>query len=214
VHNKKILIDTGPDLRLQFLKYNLDDVDLILFTHEHNDHTAGLDDIRPINFKHEKTIQAYAQPRVVDILHQKYDYAFDSKYAAAPKIQLFSIDAMEKIHFDTIEILPIEIMHGSLPILGYRIGSFAYLTDVSDIHPSSLDRLHGLDVVVLSALQLEKHFSHFSLYEAIEMAKRINAKSTYFIHMSHTIGEVKEWSKILPPQVYPSYDGLEIDIMI
>lgn len=213
LNDRKILIDTGPDLRSQFLKYGLDDIDYILYTHEHNDHTAGLDDVRPVNFKHEKIIRAFAQQRVVDNLTQRFGYAFDFKYSAAPRISLTAIEeGIDKFYLEDIAVLPIEIKHGTLPILGYRIGNFAYLTDVSEIPKPSLDRLKDLEVVVLSALQKEKHYSHFSLEEAIEIAKVVKAQKTYFIHMSHTMGKVSNWSKDLPPKIQASYDGLEIEI--
>lgn len=206
----KILIDTGPDLRQQLLVNKIDDIDFILYTHEHNDHTAGLDDIRPINFRQNKVIPAYGLPRVVTDIKMRFHYAFDDiPYPGSPQITLQEI-TKDTVLFD--EIFCIEINHGNIEILGFRIKNFAYLTDVKIIPESEFEKLKQLEIVVISALQKKSHHSHQSFEEAITLAQKINANKTYLIHMSHTMGLVEEWSQELPENIFPAYDGLVINL--
>lgn len=206
----KILIDTGPDLRQQLLRENIDDIDFILFTHEHNDHIAGLDDVRPVNFRHQKFITGYALPRVVGDIKRRFHYAFDNiPYPGSPQIYLKEI-TKDSILFD--EIICVEINHGNIDVLGFRIRNFAYLTDIKYISAPELLKLQNLEVVVISALQKKSHHSHQSLEEAILLAIKINAKQTYFTHMSHTMGVSDFWSKDLPNNIFAAYDGLKINL--
>lgn len=206
----KILIDTGPDLRMQLLKNKIDDVDFILYTHEHNDHTAGLDDIRPINFRNQKIVNAYGLERVIDDIKIRFHYAFDDNpYPGSPQIELIPV-TKHSILMDNI--FCISINHGNIDILGYRIGNFAYLTDVKFIEDIELEKLKNLDAVVISALQIKSHHSHQSLAEAIILAQKINAKKTYLTHMSHTMGLVESWSTQLPESIMPAYDGLILQL--
>lgn len=206
----KILIDTGPDLRMQLLENNIDDIDYILYTHEHNDHTAGLDDIRPINFRNQKIVKAYGLERVIADIKVRFHYAFDDNpYPGSPQIELIPI-TKHAIIMDGITC--ISINHGNIDILGYRIEDFAYLTDIKFIEEDEFEKLRNLDVVVISALQKKSHHSHQSLDEAISLAQKINAKKTYLTHMSHTMGLVENWSSYLPETIYPAYDGLILQL--
>lgn len=213
IGDKTLVIDCGPDFRQQMLREQVTDVDAILITHEHNDHIIGLDDVRPINFLHEKDMPVYADKRVQKDLKERFAYIFaESKYPGTPMVSLETIKAGEIFTIGNIEILPIEVMHGNLPILGFRIGDFAYLTDIKTISDVEIEKLQKLDVVVLSALHHKEHHSHSTLAQSVELAKRINAKRTYFIHFSHHLGLHEAVEKTLPPSMSLAYDGLVIEI--
>ncbi len=209
-----ILVDCGPDLRTQLLRYKIDDVDHILLTHEHNDHTAGLDDIRPINFKHHKTIPIYGLPRVIENIEKRFDYIFESNpYPGSPKVDAISISPYELLILDSIEVMPIEYTHSSITVMGYVFDNkVAYLTDLSAIEEKALSYLGNLKILILDCLQFKEHHAHLSLNEAIDLAQKIQAEKTYLIHMSHTMGPVNEWSKTLPENIFASFDGLELMI--
>ena len=210
---KKILIDCGPDFRTQMLRENLDDIDFILLTHEHTDHIIGLDDVRPINYLHNKDMPIYALQRVVNAVKDRFSYAFiPHEYPGLPKYELHTINPEEKINIDRVEVVPLPILHGKLPILGYRIGDFAYLTDVHEVPESTKKLLTGLKVIVIGALRKKPlHHSHLTLGEAIELAKEINAKQTYFTHISYEMGFYKEVQEELPPTMHLAYDGLKLN---
>lgn len=207
-----IQIDIGPDFRLQMLNNDLSKVDAILLTHEHNDHVAGIDDIRPVNFHYKNEIPIYGEERVLDQVKERFHYAFtEKKYPGAPDLQLISI-AEEPFDIDGLPIIPIRVMHGGLPILGFRIGRMAYLTDVKSIPESEHEKLSGLDVLILSALRREPHFSHLTLDEAMEFAQRFSPGQTYLTHISHLMGRHEEVDKLLPAKVGLAFDGLTIEI--
>jgi len=210
-NDKSILIDIGPDFRTQMLTNQKENVDAVLITHEHNDHTAGLDDIRPINFQQKKDMPLFALPRVLYQLEKRFSYAFaGNRYPGAPRIELIPIHEQA---FDIVgmQVHPIQVNHGSLPILGFRIENVAYLTDVRQIPESQFELLRNLDVLILSALRPKPHHSHLSLEEAIELSKRIGAQRTLLTHVSHRMGLYKEWSQVLPKGVYAAYDGMQIE---
>ncbi|QAR29910.1 MBL fold metallo-hydrolase [Ornithobacterium rhinotracheale] len=212
---KKILIDCGPDFRMQMLRENLDDIDFILLTHEHNDHIIGLDDVRPINYLHNKDMPIYALQRVVDSVKERFPYAFiPHEYPGLPKFDLQPIEySIQPINIQGVEVQPLPILHGKLPILGYRIGDFAYLTDVYAVHEETKRKLKDLTVVVIGALRQSKpHHSHLLLDQAIELAHEIGAQTTYFTHIGHEMGFYEEVEKILPPHMHLAYDGLKIKI--
>jgi phosphoribosyl 1,2-cyclic phosphate phosphodiesterase len=209
----RLLIDTGPDLRQQLLANDIDDVDAILTTHEHNDHTAGLDDVRPINFRHQKTLPLYSIPRVLRNIETRFPYIFEAEpYPGAPRIQLRAIVPFESFEVGKVSILPIEYDHGTLKIIGFRIKDMAYLTDVSHLDENAMKHLHGLKVLIISALQRERHNAHLSLEQAIAVATSIGAGHTYFIHMSHTLGPASLWTRDLPLGIQASFDGLILNI--
>ena len=211
---KNIVIDTGPDFRQQMLAQSVMNIDLILYTHEHYDHTAGIDDIRPYYFKNLKPIQVYFNQRVHDELYRRFNYIFaPTNYKAAPKVVPNVIEEGSKLYISENEFIEaIGIEHGDLSILGYRFDKFAYLTDVGAISQENKARLQNLEVLVISALQSNPHHSHLSLAEAVQMVEELKPGKAYFIHMSHNLGPVKEWSNDLPANIAPAYDGLSITI--
>ena len=206
------LIDCGADFRMQILENNIKEIDGILFTHEHSDHTAGLDDIRPFCYK-KGPMPVYAMSRVMDSLAKRYDYIFstENRYPGAAAAIPNIIDTTP-FDFHGKTIIPIEVGHGNLPILGYRVDDFAYLTDVKTISKTSLEKLKGVKTIVLSALRIETHPTHMNLEEALEMVKIIHPEKAYFTHISHRLGFHEEVVKMLPKNVFLAYDGLEIEM--
>ena len=211
-YGKKVLIDCGPDFRMQMLANKEDHLDAIMLTHEHNDHVLGLDDIRPLVFKSGEDMNVYGLKRVLDELHNRFPYMFaEQKYPGVPTV-IENIVEEEKFLVAGFTIEPIKVLHGPLPILGYLIDDkIAYLTDVKTIPTESLEKLRGVEVLIISALRVEQeHFSHILLDEAIRYADLIGAKQTYFTHISHHLGFHDEVEKQLPKGKYLAYDTLEI----
>lgn len=209
---KIITIDSGPDFRQQMLRYNAQRLDGILYTHEHNDHVMGLDDIRPLVFKSGEDMNVYGLKRVLDELHNRFPYMFaENKYPGVPTVIENEVES-ESIYVAGFKIQPITILHGPLPILGYLIDEkIAYLTDVKTIPAESLEKLRGVEVLIISALRVEQeHFSHILLDEAIRYSDIIGAKQTYFTHISHHLGFHDVVEKQLPKGKYLAYDTLEI----
>ena len=205
--NKRILIDSGPDLRQQFLKHDIKHITGILLTHEHYDHVGGLDDIRPLG---ETTI--YAEKKVLYAIQRNMPYCFgEKKYPGVPLIKLQEI-ALDAFKIENINIQPIRVMHDRLPILGYRIGKMAYLTDVKTIEKSALEQLHDLDVLILNALRHKEHISHINLNEAIDLAGKIKARKTYFTHLSHDMGKHETTQTTLPDNVFIAFDDLVLNL--
>lgn len=211
-----LVIDTGPDFRRQALRENMAHVDAVLFTHHHFDHVVGLDDLRPFFFRNRTPIPCYAAPRTAGVLRTMFPYIFeDGTYPGVPDLTLHEITAPFEVHsrHDTgarLTVQPIDVFHGDLPMLGFRIGAFAYLTDTSHIPEHSFTHLQDLDVLVLDALRHESHPTHFSIEEAVATARRIGARQTYFIHMTHSILHAEE-DAALPEGIALGYDGLRID---
>ncbi len=201
-----ILIDTGPDLRTQLLREGITHIDGILITHEHNDHTAGLDDVRPYNFRRDDDIPLYTESRVLENLKERYRYIFDKTYSTAAKLDPRIIKPGVTFTLSGIDILPLRVLHGRLPIIGYRIGEMAYLTDVKSIPDESLELLQGVSTLIVTALEPKLHPTHFNLDEAITLSERLGAKDTYLIHMSHRMGLHKERQRSLPPNIKLAYD--------
>lgn len=207
-----LLIDTGPDLRQQLLREHITKVNAILLTHEHKDHLAGLDDIRPIYFRQKAPMDIYAMQRVLAVVRKDFDYAFkDHPYPGAPSFQLHAI-RHDPFFVQNVEIQPIQIRHLTLPILGYRIGPFAYITDASFVAESELAYLKNLEVLVVNALHREKHYSHFNLEQALHFIDIVKPKRAYLTHSSHHMGLYADVEKLLPPHVTLGYDGLQITI--
>lgn len=205
-----IVIDTGPDFRAQMLRERVQDLDAVLFTHGHKDHVAGLDDIRPFNYLLGKTIAVYAEERVQDILKKEFSYAFQPQdYPGAPQIQLHTIDETPFVVGD-IAITPIRVMHKDLPVLGFRIGDFTYITDANHISENELQKIKGSKVLVLNALRREAHFSHFNLAQAIDIAEALKPQQVYFTHISHHLGLYETVEAELPEQMHLAYDGLQV----
>ena len=212
-----LLIDAGPDLRTQLLRAGTRKMDAVLMTHHHFDHVVGLDDLRPFFFANATPITCYAQPQTAGIMRQMFSYIFqDGSYPGVAKLQLQEVTESFEVQgrYDQpsgVRVQPIEAYHGNLPLFGYRVGGFAYLTDVSRIPESSFAHLQDLDVLVISALRHKPHRSHFTIAESLEVAARIGARQTYFTHMSHFIKHAEEEEK-LPSGVSFGYDTLSFDV--
>lgn len=211
--NYSIVIDCGPDFRQQMLTSNCQKVDAILFTHEHSDHTAGLDDIRPFNFK-QGEIPIFAHPRVIDNLKKRFDYIFETKnkYPGAPSIKIIEIENNNPFSIGNKIVIPINVLHGELQVFGYRMDDFAYLTDVKTIATEEIDKLKNLKVLVVNALREEPHQTHFSLQEALDFIALIQPEKAYITHISHILGFHEVVQQKLPKNVYLAYDNLEITI--
>ena len=211
--NYSFVIDCGPDFRQQMLSSNCQKVEAILFTHEHSDHTAGLDDIRPFNFKQGK-IPIYAHQRVIDNIKRRFEYVFETvnKYPGAPSVETIEVINNQPFPLGNKMVIPIDVMHGNLQVFGYRIDDFAYLTDVKTIEKSEIEKLKNLKVLVINALREEPHDMHFNLKEALDFITLVQPKTTYLTHISHIMGFHEEVQKRLPENVFLAYDNLEITI--
>ena len=206
-----LVIDSGPDFRQQMLREHVDRLDAILLTHNHKDHTAGLDDVRAYNYFQDRPMNVYAEPYVLDTLRREFAYAFaEEKYPGVPEIDLHAIGT-EPFKIQGIQIIPIRGFHLNLPVLGFRIGRLAYLTDMNRIDEAELEKLHGLDTLVINALRREKHLSHFTLDEAVEVIERVRPERAYLTHISHQLGLAAEADPRLAERgIYYAYDGLKI----
>jgi phosphoribosyl 1,2-cyclic phosphate phosphodiesterase len=195
------------------LTHNVRHLDGILYTHEHSDHTAGLDDIRPFYFE-QGNLSFFAHKRVFENLHQRFAYIFETvnKYPGAPTIDEIEIDKNTPFLLGDKHIIPIEAFHGKLPVLGFKIDNFAYLTDVKTIEKREIKKLKKIEVLVINALRFEKHHSHLNLAEALELIEEIKPKKTYLTHISHVLGFHEEVEKILPKNVFLAYDTLKINL--
>lgn len=206
-----VIIDTGPDLRQQLLTHEVPRIDGILYTHEHNDHIIGLDDIRPYNFAQKEVLHLYAMSRVADELQSRFAYIFaPNQYPGAPKAEMHHIVEDEVIRIGDIDFQPVPIMHGNLPILGYRVGDFAFITDASWISDRSFELLSGTKTLIINALQKRDHHSHFTLDQALESIDRVSPDRAYITHLSHRMGPTVDWERQLPQGVFTAYDGLEL----
>ncbi len=211
-NDTSIVIDTGPDFRQQMLANKVKKLDAVLFTHEHKDHVAGMDDIRSFNFKQQMDMPLYASGRVLDRIKEEFAYIFASeKYPGVPSVVVHEIEN-RKFNIGSVEIQPVEVMHYKLPVFGFRFGDFAYLTDVKTIDPKEKEKLKGLDVLVLNALQEKSHVSHLTLAEALELIEELAPKKAYLTHISHYLGLHKEVEKKIPDNVFLAYDGLTLTV--
>ena len=205
------IIDTGPDFRQQVLRENINQLDFVLYTHAHKDHTGGIDDIRSFNFIHKKTIPIYGNKSLINQMKNDYSYIFSkSEYPGLPKISLHSV----KKNFNKlgINIFPINVKHNKLDVLGYKIFDFTYITDANFISKKERKKIEGSKILVINCLQQKKHISHFNLSEALVLIKELKVKKAYLTHVSHNLGSHKEISKILPKNVSLAYDSLIINI--
>ena len=208
-----VVIDCGPDFRQQMLTSNCQTLDGILFTHEHADHTAGLDDIRPFYFQ-QGNIPIYAHERVIHNLKKRFDYIFETKdkYPGVPAVDVIEVQNNVAFTIKSKIIIPINAMHGNLQVFGYRIENFAYLTDVKSIEDNEIKKLSGLKVLVINALREEPHHSHFSLQDALDFITLVQPDKAYLTHISHILGFHEVVQKTLPNNVFLAYDNLEIKV--
>ncbi len=210
IEGKSFVIDTGPDFRQQMLRERIQNLDAVIFTHEHKDHTAGLDDVRAYNFSQKKDMPIYARPTVLEQIQQEFAYAFaEIKYPGTPQITLNEI-YHSPFEVEGITFNPIEVLHYKLPVYGFRVGDFTYITDVNYISDQALEKVKGSKVLVIGALRKEKHISHFTLDEAIEVFKKVQPEQGFITHISHQMGLHREVEEELPPFVRLAYDGLSI----
>ena len=212
VDELSLVIDTGPDFRQQMLRERIQRVDAIVYTHEHKDHTAGMDDIRAYNFRQGGEMPLYAHDRVIDQLKQEFSYAFaEHKYPGVPQIVTNHITE-DPFDIQGVEIIPLQVYHYKLPVFGFRIGDFAYITDANSISDEAYARMEGARVLVLNALQKKDHISHFNLQQALEVAEKVGAERTFFTHISHRMGTHRGTTELLPEAVEIAYDGLKISL--
>ncbi len=206
------VVDCGPDFRQQMLNVGIDHLDGIIFTHEHADHTAGLDDIRPFYFK-QGDIPIYAHVRVIKALKLRFAYIFEkeNKYAGAPGVKCFEIEN-KPFTLGNFEVLPIEGFHYKLQVFGFRFGDFAYLTDMKTVADKEIEKLNGLKVLVINALREEPHISHFNLEEALDFIVKVQPEKAYLTHISHKLGFHEEVQKKLPANVFLAFDNLQITL--
>ena len=211
--NQSFVIDCGPDFRQQMLVSKCPKVDAILFTHEHADHTAGLDDIRPFNFR-QGAIPIFAHQRVIENLEKRFDYIFatENRYPGAPSVETNEVVKNHSFTIGKQTIIPIDAMHGDLQVFGYRINDFAYMTDVKTIEDSEIEKLQGLKVLVINALKEDSHPTHFNLEEALSFINTVKPEKAYLTHISHHFGFHEEIQKLLPENVFVAYDNLEITL--
>ena len=212
IDGKTIVVDAGPDFRQQMLREDVCKLDAVLLTHEHKDHLAGLDDVRAFNFLQKKAMPLYASTRVQQAIRREFAYIFDaSAYPGIPKIDLRTIDNTPFVA-EGIAIMPIEVMHHTLPVLGFRFRNVTYITDANYISTLEKEKIKGSDVLVLNALRNEKHISHFTLMEALALIEELKPRQAFLLHISHQLGLHAEVEKLLPPNVRLAYDGLKLHI--
>ncbi|MEY4647021.1 MAG: Phosphoribosyl 1,2-cyclic phosphate phosphodiesterase [Bacteroidota bacterium] len=212
VDGKSFIIDTGPDFRQQILRAGIRHVDAVLFTHEHKDHTAGLDDIRGFNFAQQTAIPLYARQQVINQLKREFAYAFgENKYPGVPEIDVYEIDDKPFI-VEGIEVIPILVKHYFLDVLGFRFGDFTYITDANFIADEELAKVKGTKVLVINALRKTKHISHFTLDEALEVIEKIQPERAYITHISHMMGLHADVQRELPSHVFLAHDDLRLTI--
>ena len=210
-NGENYVIDSGPDFRYQMLRENVQTLRAVLFTHEHKDHVSGLDDVRAFNFKEQRDMQVYCSKRVEVALKREFHYVFDEdKYPGVPLIQLNTIQNEKFTLQEGLEVQPIEVMHYKMPVMAYRIKDFAYITDAKTISESEREKLKGVKVLIVNALRIQEHISHFNLDEALQLIEEIKPEKAYLTHISHLFGTHKEIKALCPSNVYPAFDGLKI----
>ena len=213
INNLNYLIDCGPDFRQQMLREKIQDVRAILFTHEHKDHIAGMDDVRAFNFKHQKDMDVYCDFNVQKALLREFPYVFsDKKYPGVPEVNIHQINSSKAFNIDGNLFTPIEVMHYKLPVLGFRVNDLTYITDAKTISRKEIEKIKGTHVLVVNALRISEHISHFNLKEALSFINEVKPEVAYLTHVSHLMGRSEDVEKHLPNKVMLAYDGLQVDI--
>lgn len=207
-----IVIDAGPDFRQQMLREQVKTLNAVLITHSHKDHIGGLDDVRAFNWFQKRPMDVFATKEVLGVVKNEFSYAFgEDKYPGVPQINLLSIDS-EPFLVNGLKIIPIKALHFKLPVLGFRVGDFTYLTDANYIAPEELDKMRGSKVIIINALRKEKHISHFNLEEAIALARELKPEKAYFTHISHQMGLHEKVEEELPENIHLAFDGLRFEV--
>ena len=207
------VIDTTPDFRYQMLRAKVKKLDAVLFTHPHKDHIAGLDDVRAFNFFTGHPMNLYANSMTIDALMREFAYAFaDKKYPGVPNLELNTIN-LDPFTIGDVPVIPIEVWHMKMPVYGFRMESFTYITDANRIDEEEKEKIRGSEVLVLNALRKEKHISHYTLHEAVELVQELGVPRAYFTHISHQLGKHEEIEKQLPRGIHLAYDGLEVNTL-
>lgn len=208
----RIIIDAGPDFRQQMLREGVSRIDGILLTHEHKDHIAGIDDVRAFNYTSRGAVDIYAAPQVQEIVRKDFDYAFaENPYPGAPVINLVTIDPHTPFSVKGLEVMPIAGLHSMMPVMGFRIGGIAYITDFNYIAPEEIDKIKGVEILIINALREKRHLSHFTLSEALAISNLVKPQRTYLTHVSHEMGRHAEALRILPANTFLAYDGLVVE---
>ena len=208
----RVVVDSGPDFRYQMLRTNTQKLDAIVFTHPHKDHVAGLDDVRGFNYFMQKPMEVFGNEMTLEVIIREFPYAFtEKKYPGAPDIHLNTLSE-EAFQIGDLTILPVPVWHLHMPVLGFRFGKFTYITDANRIDERSLELIRGSEVLVLNALRKEKHISHFSLSEAIELIRKLEIPTAYLTHISHQLGKHEDVSRELPEGIHLAYDGLTLSL--
>lgn len=213
-NNENFVIDSGPDFRQQMLRENVDTLSGVLFTHEHKDHLAGLDDVRAFNYVEKRNMQVYCTEQVEVALKREYHYIFNGDgYPGIPKVNLNRISKNESIQLNAeLKIVPIEVLHYKLPVLAFRIGNFTYITDAKTVSDEEKVKIKGTKTLVVNALRKEEHISHFNLKEALAFIDEIKPEKAFLTHISHLFGKHEDIEAELPPNVFVAYDGLKVEI--
>ncbi len=210
--NSNIIIDCGPDFRMQMLKHKVEDIDAVVFTHAHRDHIAGLDDIRAFNFILNKSIDIYGSKVTLKAIKVQFPYIFmPGRYKGAPQLILHPITD-KPFGIGEFDFIPVEVMHQEMKVFGYRIADFTYITDANYISPAELDKVRGSKVLVINALRISRHATHFSLAEALEIIAELKPEVAFLTHISHFLGKSEEIEPSLPKGVHLAYDGLQIEV--
>ena len=213
IDGQNYCIDSGPDFRQQMLRERVKTLSGILFTHEHKDHVAGLDDVRAFNFREKKDMNVYCSETVEVALRREFHYAFaENKYPGVPSLKIVPINKNPFVLPNGVEVIPIEVMHYKMPVLGFRIGNFTYITDAKTVSEEERKKIRGTEVLVVNALRLEEHISHFNLEEALKFIADINPSRAYLTHISHLFGTHEEIQAMLPENVFAAYDGLTFEL--
>lgn len=205
------VIDSGPDFRQQMLRANVRRLDALVFTHGHKDHTAGMDDVRAYNYHDGKAMEVFANESTQEVLRREFQYVFQNhNYPGIPQVNLNTIDGNHRFSINELPVIPIKVLHYKLEVLGFRVGDFTYITDANYISEQEMEKAKGSKVLVLNALRHQQHLSHYTLEEAVQVAREIGADKTFFTHISHQLGLHEEIENALPPGMYLAYDGLQL----
>lgn len=212
-HEENFVIDSGPDFRQQMLQHNVKSLSGIIFTHEHKDHIAGMDDVRAFNYREKREMEIYCSDEVEQALRREFYYVFaEERYPGIPHVHLNRIENKAFKLMNDLEVIPIQVMHYKMPVFGFRIKDFTYITDAKIISKEERDKIRGTKILVVNALHQSHHLSHFNLEEALEFIHDIKPHKAYLTHISHLFGTHEEISKLLPPFVFPAYDGMTIEV--